>query len=257
MKHILFFDIDGTLSVHGKIPERNKKALEELKRQGDMTFICTGRAPFYAQELFGNLVSGIISCNGRYICFQGKKILGKTLTQEEIIVLKEKLKKVNGGGLFVSDSFSTPYRLKDEVLSAVKNEYGEDRILMNEGPYYTCDVFYDHLDQRNLLIKSFQNDWIINDHGGHGSCDMSTRSFDKGHAIRYILDYLSLSKEQAYAFGDGYNDQAMFREVHHKIAMGNGVEQLKRQATYITGTVDNDGIYQALKHYDLLRGEDH
>lgn len=48
MKKIFFFDIDGTLAIHGVIPEGNLKALKLLQDQGYFTFICTGRAPFYA-----------------------------------------------------------------------------------------------------------------------------------------------------------------------------------------------------------------
>ena len=44
----------------------------------------------------------------------------------------------------------------------------------------------------------------------------------------------------------------MFREAGVRIAMGNGVDVLKQQATYITDTVDNEGIYKALVHYKLL-----
>ena len=46
MKKIFFFDIDGTLAIHGVIPEGNLKALKLLQDQGHFTFICTGRAPF-------------------------------------------------------------------------------------------------------------------------------------------------------------------------------------------------------------------
>lgn len=34
MRKVLFFDIDGTLAIHGHIPESNKKALEALKEKG-------------------------------------------------------------------------------------------------------------------------------------------------------------------------------------------------------------------------------
>ena len=53
MDKILFFDIDGTLGQHGVITESNLKALHLLKEKGYKTFICTGRAPFYAKRLFG------------------------------------------------------------------------------------------------------------------------------------------------------------------------------------------------------------
>ena len=55
MDKILFFDIDGTLGQHGVITESNLKALHLLKEKGYKTFICTGRAPFYAKRLFGDL----------------------------------------------------------------------------------------------------------------------------------------------------------------------------------------------------------
>ena len=60
MDKILFFDIDGTLGQHGVITESNLKALHLLKEKGYKTFICTGRAPFYAKRLFGDLVSGCL-----------------------------------------------------------------------------------------------------------------------------------------------------------------------------------------------------
>ena len=134
----------------------------------------------------------------------------------------------------------------------LKKEYGEQHIKNEEGTYYTCDFFYDTLEKRDAMIEAFKGECVINDHGGSGSCDTSTLVFDKGHAIKHIIDYFSLTKEDAYAFGDGYNDQAMFREVGQRIAMGNGVDVLKEKATYITDTVDNEGIYKALKHYELL-----
>ena len=55
-----------------------------------------------------------------------------------------------------------------------------------------------------------------------------------------------------HAFGDGYNDQAMFREVGHGIAMGNAVDVLKEKATYITDNFDQEGILKALYHEKLL-----
>ena len=187
MRKVLFFDIDGTLAIHGHIPESNKKALEALKEKGYDTFICTGRAPYYAEKLFGELVSGIISCNGRYISYMDEKLHGVPFTPVEVEELKKKLDNLGCGGLFVSDTFSSPYHLEGDVLTHVKKEYGEEHI-----------------------------------------------------------------KDDAYAFGDGYNDQAMFREAGQRIAMGNGVDVLKEKATYITDTVDNEGIYKALKHYELL-----
>ena len=36
------------------------------------------------------------------------------------------------------------------------------------------------------------------------------------------------------------------------IAMGNALESLKQEANYITTTVDDDGVLNALRHFGLL-----
>ena len=86
MKKVFFFDIDGTLAISHHVPENNIKALQRLKALGYDTFICTGRAPFYAQKLFGDLVSGYICCNGRYILYHDQKLHGEAFTAEETIL---------------------------------------------------------------------------------------------------------------------------------------------------------------------------
>lgn len=252
MNKVLFFDIDGTLAIHGKIPQSNLDALSTLQKKGYLTFICTGRAPFYAQKMFGHLVSGIISCNGRYINYQNKKLYGKELLPKEIDTFKEIIKEANCGALFVSDYFSYPYHLDDTQIDELFEEYGKSRIKDIKDKFYTLDLFYKTLEERDELVNRFKNILIINDHGSHGSCDCSTLNFDKGNAIAYILDYFSLTPKDAYAFGDGYNDLSMFREVDHRIAMGNAVKELKEKATYITDSIENDGITKALIRENLI-----
>lgn len=254
MQKIFFFDIDGTLAIHGHIPQNNLDALEQLKKKGYLTFICTGRAAFYAQKMFKDIVSGYIACNGRYITYQGQKLHGKAFSLSELTTFKNKFNQLNLGAMFVSDNQSYVYHLTPKQILEVQNEYGLEHITLEESnlSFYTFDLFYQTLKQRDEMMKAFENKLIINDHNGSGSCDCSTINFDKGHAIAYLLNYFHISKEDAYAFGDGYNDQAMFREVNHRIAMGNAVDVLKDKATFITDTIDNNGIMKALKYENIL-----
>ena len=158
MDKILFFDIDGTLGQHGVITESNLKALHLLKEKGYKTFICTGRAPFYAKRLFGDLVSGIISCNGRYILYEGKKLYSRAFTKKQL-------------------------------------DYYEHLVDSLEGDFYTFDMFYQSQEHYQTMVEIFKEDLIINDHGGMGSCDCSTIEFDKGSAIAYLLDYFHIDKD--------------------------------------------------------------
>ena len=54
------------------------------------------------------------------------------------------------------------------------------------------------------------------------------------------------------AFGDGGNDVPIVRDVGVGVAMGNACEELKSVADYITESVDEDGIENALLHFGLI-----
>jgi len=254
MNKIFFFDIDGTLAIRGYIPQSNLDALKQLKDRGYLTFICTGRAVFYAQRMFQDIVSGYIACNGRYITYQGKKLHGEAFSQKELSQYKKQINDLKLGALFVSDEKSYAYHLTSQQLEECKSEYGETHITCDDTDltFYTFDLFYKNLEHRDTMTKAFSKQLIINDHGGHGSCDCSTIGFDKGHAIAYLLKHFAIDKDHAYAFGDGYNDQAMFREVNHRIAMGNAIDVLKEKATYVTDCIENDGIIKALQYENIL-----
>ena len=70
--------------------------------------------------------------------------------------------------------------------------------------------------------------------------------------MQAVLDYFSLSREEALAFGDGDNDIDMLEQVGFGIAMGNGSEALKSVANYVTKKSTNDGIYYALRKLQII-----
>ena len=252
--NLLFFDIDGTLAIRRDVPEGNKNALRLLKQKGEKTFICTGRAPIYANSMFADQVSGVVCANGRYIIYEGKKIFGKALSEDELKMYLSLIDEYNGGAILISDKQIIPYKLTDKQLDEVKQAYGKENIAEYNGqPIYTFDIFYTSLKQRDEMMNGSLKDYlVINDHGGYGSADCSTKDFDKGHAIEYCMEYFNVDASNCYAFGDGYNDKAMFRVAGNKIAMGNGVDELKKLATYVTDDILNDGISKALKHFKLI-----
>ena len=207
MQKIFFFDIDGTLAIHGVIPESNLKALQLLKERGYYTFICTGRSPFYAQNLFANLVDGLITCNGRYILYHHQKLHGEAFSKEELYDYQEKIKKLEAGAMFVSDNVAVPYLLDEKQIQEIQKEYGKQHIqlLPKELSFYTFDLFYDSLSKRDELIEAFRKELVINDHGGHGSCDCSTIGFDK------FANKPSKSLSKIHSYRSGHVDGAALR----------------------------------------------
>ena len=54
------------------------------------------------------------------------------------------------------------------------------------------------------------------------------------------------------AFGDGGNDMTMLRAAGTSVAMGNALDKVKAHADYVTTSVDEDGIRNALKHFGII-----
>lgn len=76
-----------------------------------------------------------------------------------------------------------------------------------------------------------------------------------GGKLAGVEKYLKLQGQtltDTMAFGDGENDLDMLKAVQLGIAMGNGEEQVKQIADYVTSDINEDGIYNACKHYKLI-----
>ena len=67
-----------------------------------------------------------------------------------------------------------------------------------------------------------------------------------------LLEALGASREEVLAIGDSTNDLPMFSVAKHTVCMGNGMQQLKDRAEFVTDSLLNDGIEKALQHFHLL-----
>ena len=75
------------------------------------------------------------------------------------------------------------------------------------------------------------------------------KSADKGMGLSTIIARHGIKPEETMAFGDGGNDMSIIKKAGIGVAMGNANEPLKNAADYITDSVDEDGIYKALKRW--------
>lgn len=67
-----------------------------------------------------------------------------------------------------------------------------------------------------------------------------------------MADYLGFDISETMAFGDGGNDRPMLCAAGIGVAMGNAVDEVKAHADYVTSTVDEDGVWNALRHFDII-----
>jgi Cof subfamily protein (haloacid dehalogenase superfamily) len=74
---------------------------------------------------------------------------------------------------------------------------------------------------------------------------------DKGRALATLASILAIPLESVAAIGDGDNDVTLLRAAGFPIAMGNGTAALKAVAREIVGSVEEDGVQQAIDRFFL------
>ncbi len=261
MKKIIFLDIDGTLldCFNGllDITPKVKRGIRSLQANGDYVFIASGRPyAFLSQAILDFGFDGFILANGAQVIIDNNTIYSDPINREFVKNLIYEFEKHN-----------IQYILEGELYSYMKECYKE---------FYN---FYDSLGISKRYIKSDYDIEEINVHKVEMLCtdedasklclslvksnsnydyfsSIDEKSFElyskkntKATGILKALEYLDISIENSYAFGDGKNDIEMLSTVGCGIAMGNACDEVKKYANKVTDTVHNDGVAIGIERY--------
>jgi hydroxymethylpyrimidine pyrophosphatase-like HAD family hydrolase len=124
-----------------------------------------------------------------------------------------------------------------------------------DNPNFFCDKFviwYENDKQLEDFCKVSDANFECIDRGGTFR-EFIPHGYSKATGIQFVLDYYSLDKENAYAFGDSNNDLSMLTYVPNSIAMGNSSPtSLFDLVSYVTANASEDGIQKALKHFEFI-----
>ena len=256
MVKAIFFDVDGTLLSHTNncVPKCTQTALERLSEKGILRIVATGRSMMELDILpVKDIVfDGYITLNGQ-LCLDAQRntVAEKPITgvsrgcllrlfHEKVIpiVLVEKER------LYIN-FINHQVELAQQAISTPLPEIG-----VYTGNEIYLAVAYLPKAQEGSLLSQLPGCKITrwNDYG----VDIVVDSGGKVAGIKEYLKMIHVDKEETMAFGDGENDMDMLKFVQYGVAMGNAEECVKESADYITDSVDDGGIMNALNVYNLL-----
>lgn len=261
-KHILFFDIDGTIihvpSGHPTPSEDLKRAITSLQKQGHLCFIATGRTYAYLNPKILDLnFSGFITCNGAIIIKDNEVIAShcfeRNFTKEIVTFMNQYNNSYAICGpkkAYTQANFTDVLNnyIKFEVPSEnVSTEFNLDEIdcakfeITSYSPEITS--YIKSLQERGCEVVTFGKDEYF---------EFSMPNITKGKAIIELCDLLNIPIEDTIAFGDGDNDIEMFQTVGYSVCMGNGTDAAKKAAHKITESCADDGIVNELRRLKLI-----
>lgn len=256
-RSVIFFDIDGTLLDHDKkLPPSTKEAIFALKEKGHEVAIATGRAPFMYEDLRKELdINTYVSYNGQYVVLNGEVIYTNPLKISSLVNLTEAALK-NDHPVVYMDHEDMKANVPEHSYISESIDTLKIGMLPTHDPYYykERDIFQTLLfcpvGEEKQYEEVFRDFDFVRWHPV--SVDVIPAGGSKIKGIEKITEKLGFPKERQFAFGDGLNDLEMLTNVYHSVAMGNGLDEVKAVAKYVTKSVEEDGILHGLKMVGLL-----
>ena len=81
--------------------------------------------------------------------------------------------------------------------------------------------------------------------------EVNGKDVNKGNGLRILAERLGIEMSETMAFGDGGNDMTLIDAAGMGVAMGNGIDDLKAIASYVTLTNNEDGVADAIEKFVL------
>ncbi len=266
MKTLYVSDLDGTLlRSDQKTSEYTNETINALVRDGMLFSYATARSWHTAHKITGGLTAAfpLIVYNGAFIRDNASgKLLAENFFEKASAV--KMIRELIAGGIqpivysFMDGKEKFSY-LKDGVNTATWNfilsRTGDSRerpaadaeeLLRGEIFYLTC------IDDPEKLYPFFEN------YAKEHHCVYQREVYSKDQWLEIMPGNASKSNaclqlkellgcDRLVVFGDGINDLDMFRIADEAYAVENAVPELKRAATAVIGSNDDDGVAKWLR----------
>jgi len=268
MKTLFVTDLDGTLLNNDeKLSEYTVNTINELIEKGMCFSYATGRSLVSATKVLGGLTTNIqvITKNGIFIenAHTKEKIYSLNFSTEEKQIIMEILEKYSSVSLVYGyiNGVEKKSWIKGKENEALKHElesWIDDpryRPVNDFKSLFYGDIFHvNSVGKRDDLEKVYEDLTKIGNfncllqkeyYSEHYWCEILPKNATKGNTILKLKEILRCDK--IVTFGDGINDIPMFKISDECYAVENAMEELKKHATGIILSNNDNGVARWLK----------
>lgn len=258
---LLFFDVDGTLlNRWGRVPHSAARALHLTQQKGNKVIINSGRCLGAIPKAIVRLgPDGYVCGCGTGVYLEGKTLFHQSLPPHRCQEIFRECRRAKLEGqmegeqtTWVDRCIGTPWW----YLAGIRLNFGSHVKMVGR------DIPQELEFDKFFLVGRSRLDWeYLKQLAGpemeiicreHGSAEIVPANCSKATGMELIRQTLGVPLEDCFAFGDSNNDIPMLEYAGHAIAMGNLNGDILDYCEYQTTDINRDGIWNALKHYDLI-----
>lgn len=254
----VFFDVDATMyyhKIHDILPS-TKAALNALHERGIKVGVATSRCRYELNNtpsFFRSFpFAGIVSDGGALAMEKDQIIAAQYIDSEiveRVIAYAKKHQRTLRYSTITGDFFFEKPLQKDKDIffqlylnTPIVKPYANDdvlNILLYAPDYQNTAELMEILDGIS---------WV--DHGP--VLEINAGQIDKSDGIAALASHWGLRMDEIMSFGDGANDVQLVKNCGIGVAMGNGCDEVKNAADFVTKRIEENGIAFALKHFGLI-----
>ncbi len=217
MKKILVSDYDQTFYLNDEDIEKNKKAVNKFRENGNIFVIATGRSYFDFHNkvnLYNFEYDYVIINHGATILDKNNNIFANFFIKNEVI-----------------ESIKEDLQLEKSIKGFCCSKL-ESRVDFTHSDLTKINVRYNSKDEAmsiNEIINNKYSNYINSYYVTENSLEIISNETNKSNAINLLLNKLNISNGNIYTIGDGYSDIEMIKDFNG-YAMTNSVDELKKVA---------------------------
>lgn len=266
MIKLIALDLDGTLLRDDKsISEKNIEAIHFALDHGVEVVITTGRPLAAINHILDQLDLNTaehysITYNGGLIIQnQTQKVMHtKTLYDNEVEKVANTFLSLDLPVSAVGDTAVYEFPYPDGHPSYYKQQmtFLPYQSIERDADGHWPDIFKfviatekEHLEAKLPSIPAAITERYEVMRSHPHQLELMPTGVDKGYGLSQMANILNFQQSEVMAIGDEENDSAMLQWAGTAVVMGNGREDIKELADYITASNMDDGVAQAIYHF--------
>lgn len=240
---LLASDFDGTLFFHSEKDDMRIKDLEAIRKfqdEGNLFGICTGRHLNGIIDPTRDRVNYdfYIVNSGAVILDKNKNVIQKNMIKTE--VAKKVVSEIDNSvevTFIIDNQFYAINRKNDWPIRIIEvssmDEINEAEI---EGLAFhfkdideTTKVYNEIVEKYNDIIDVYQN---VN------NLDFAPKGCSKGNALKMIMDYYKIDKENMNCIGDSWNDLPMFKSIENSFTFTYSPVDVQKETKHVINNLE-------------------